>query len=44
MPLDPAYPSERLTFMLKDAQVSVLLIQERLNEDRIVPEYGFDPD
>jgi natural product biosynthesis luciferase-like monooxygenase protein/amino acid adenylation domain-containing protein/FkbM family methyltransferase len=30
LPLDPAYPLERLTFMLEDAQVSVLLTQERL--------------
>jgi amino acid adenylation domain-containing protein/non-ribosomal peptide synthase protein (TIGR01720 family) len=30
VPLDPSYPSERLTFMLEDAQVSVLLTQERL--------------
>jgi len=33
MPLDPAYPQERLAFMLKDAQVSVLLTEERLIED-----------
>jgi aspartate racemase len=30
LPLDPAYPKERLAFMLKDAQVPVLLTQERL--------------
>ena len=30
MPLDPAYPKERLAFMLEDAQVPVLLTQERL--------------
>ncbi|MGD1020131.1 MAG: amino acid adenylation domain-containing protein [Verrucomicrobiia bacterium] len=30
VPLDPAYPKERLAFMLKDAQVQVLLTQERL--------------
>ena len=30
VPLDPAYPKERLAFMLKDAQVLVLLTQERL--------------
>ncbi|MEH2459861.1 amino acid adenylation domain-containing protein [Nostoc sp.] len=29
VPLDPSYPSERLNFMLEDAQVSVLLTQER---------------
>jgi amino acid adenylation domain len=30
VPLDPAYPEERLAFMLEDAQVPVLLTQERL--------------
>ncbi|HVF91425.1 MAG TPA: amino acid adenylation domain-containing protein [Blastocatellia bacterium] len=30
MPLDPSYPRERLRFMLEDAEVSVLLAQERL--------------
>src|SRR5262249_46219655 len=30
VPLDPAYPQERLAFMLADAQVPVLLTQERL--------------
>jgi amino acid adenylation domain-containing protein len=29
LPLDPAYPSERLSFMLEDAQVPVLLTQGR---------------
>ncbi len=29
VPLDPEYPRERLAFMLEDAQVSVLLTQER---------------
>ncbi|NMF64891.1 non-ribosomal peptide synthetase [Brasilonema octagenarum] len=29
VPLDPSYPQERLAFMLKDAQVSVLLTQEK---------------
>ncbi|MCG6137857.1 MAG: amino acid adenylation domain-containing protein [Nostoc sp. LLA-1] len=28
-PLDPSYPSERLNFMLEDAQVAVLLTHER---------------
>ncbi|MFB2896155.1 condensation domain-containing protein, partial [Aerosakkonemataceae cyanobacterium BLCC-F50] len=30
LPLDPEYPQKRLQFMLQDAQVSVLLTQERL--------------
>jgi amino acid adenylation domain-containing protein len=30
MPLDPAYPPERLAFMLKDAEVPVVLTQDHL--------------
>ncbi len=30
LPLDPAYPQERLRFMLGDSQVSVLLTQQKL--------------
>ena len=30
LPLDPGYPSERLLFMLNDAQVTVLLTEEKL--------------
>jgi amino acid adenylation domain-containing protein len=30
VPLDPAYPKQRLAFMLEDAQVSVILTQARL--------------
>ena len=30
VPLDPEYPTERLRFMLEDAQVSVLLTQQKL--------------
>ena len=30
LPLDPAYPAERLAFMLEDAKVSVLLTQQNL--------------
>jgi amino acid adenylation domain-containing protein len=30
LPLDPIYPQERLSFMLDDAQVSMLLTQEKL--------------
>src|SRR5205823_10061589 len=30
LPLDPAYPSERLAFMLDDARVPVILTQQRL--------------
>ncbi|MBE9162160.1 non-ribosomal peptide synthetase [Tychonema sp. LEGE 06208] len=32
VPLDPAYPPERLAFMLEDAQISVLLTQQKLLE------------
>jgi non-ribosomal peptide synthetase component F len=30
LPLDPSYPQDRLAFMLEDAQVSVLLTQQKL--------------
>ncbi|MEW5860344.1 MAG: amino acid adenylation domain-containing protein [Cyanobacteriota bacterium] len=33
VPLDPSYPSERLAFMLEDAQVPVLLTQQHLIEN-----------
>jgi amino acid adenylation domain-containing protein/non-ribosomal peptide synthase protein (TIGR01720 family) len=32
LPIDPLYPEERIAFMLQDAQVQVLLTQERLLE------------
>lgn len=32
MPLDPGYPPERLAFMIEDAQVPVLVTQQRLAE------------
>jgi amino acid adenylation domain-containing protein len=32
LPLDPTYPLERLSFMLEDADVDVLLTQERLRD------------
>jgi amino acid adenylation domain-containing protein len=35
LPLDPANPTQRLTFMLKDAQVPILLTEEHL-ADRIL--------
>jgi amino acid adenylation domain-containing protein len=38
VPLDPAYPKVRLAFMLEDAQVAVLLTQQRLVER--VPHHG----
>src|SRR5262249_2450166 len=33
LPLDPTHPSERLTYMLEDAQVQVILSQQRLREN-----------
>ncbi|NWF61302.1 MAG: amino acid adenylation domain-containing protein [Fischerella sp.] len=30
LPLDPAYPQERLSFMLRDSQVSILVTQQKL--------------
>ncbi len=38
VPLDPAYPKERLTFMLEDTQVPVILTQESLLKQ--LSEYG----
>jgi amino acid adenylation domain-containing protein len=32
LPLDPAYPVERLAFMLKDARVQIVLTQQNLSE------------
>ncbi|AFZ01581.1 non-ribosomal peptide synthetase [Calothrix sp. PCC 6303] len=32
LPLDPAYPTERLVFMLEDAQAQILLIQTQVSE------------
>nr|WP_277883326.1 amino acid adenylation domain-containing protein [Nostoc flagelliforme] len=32
VPLDPEYPQDRLSFMLEDTQISVLLIQQHLTE------------
>lgn len=32
VPLDPAYPDDRLSFILQDAQVSMILTQERLRQ------------
>jgi amino acid adenylation domain-containing protein len=37
VPLDPEYPKDRLSFMLADAQVSILLSQQQLVER--LPEY-----
>ena len=33
VPMDPAYPEERLTFMLEDAKVSVLLTQSGIKRE-----------
>jgi amino acid adenylation domain-containing protein len=38
VPLDPDYPKERLSFMLADTQIAVLLTQDRLRNK--LPEYG----
>ncbi|MCA1991712.1 MAG: amino acid adenylation domain-containing protein [Coleofasciculus sp. S288] len=40
LPLDPAYPKERLAFILEDTQAPVLLTQQRLLA--ILPEGGAD--
>jgi len=38
LPLDPSYPQQRLSFMLSDSQVSIILTQEELRQN--LPEYG----
>jgi amino acid adenylation domain-containing protein len=38
VPLDPSYPADRLAFMLRDAQVPVLLTEERVLKR--LPEYA----
>jgi amino acid adenylation domain-containing protein len=37
VPLDPSYPKERLAFMLEDAQIEVLVSEEKLKE--ALPKY-----
>ncbi|HEV7370001.1 non-ribosomal peptide synthetase, partial [Arenibaculum sp.] len=49
VPLDPAYPAERLAFMLSDAAPKLLLTQQRLRgilpqEGEIVPAWSLDED
>ena len=41
LPIDPAYPKERVAFMLRDAQISLLLTQKRLLAD--LPEHQAQP-
>ena len=38
VPLDPAYPAERLAFMLEDAEIELLVSEEKQIE--ALPEYG----
>jgi amino acid adenylation domain-containing protein/non-ribosomal peptide synthase protein (TIGR01720 family) len=40
LPLDPSYPQERLSFMLDDAQVSVLLTQSSLLDSLPAPQHA----
>ncbi len=37
VPLDPTYPADRLAFMVEDAKVSVLVIQQHLRENLPAP-------
>ncbi|WP_148053603.1 AMP-binding protein, partial [Pseudomonas protegens] len=37
LPLDPAYPSERLSFMLEDAEVRCLITLQPLHPDILLP-------
>jgi amino acid adenylation domain-containing protein len=43
IPLDPAYPAERLAFMLSDAQPLVLLTEQRLNRGQWTTNGGSVP-
>jgi amino acid adenylation domain-containing protein len=36
VPLEPTYPQERLNFMLKDAQIQILLTQKRLRTSDLI--------
>src|SRR6185503_10699084 len=38
VPLDPAYPSQRLSFMVHDAQMNVILGQQNLKS--AIPDYA----
>jgi amino acid adenylation domain-containing protein/non-ribosomal peptide synthase protein (TIGR01720 family) len=38
LPLDPAYPTERLTYMVRDAQISVLVTQQKWST--LISEYS----
>lgn len=38
VPLDPVYPRERMSFMLQDSQIAVLLTQKRVRAQ--IPEHG----
>ncbi len=38
LPLDPKYPVERLSFMLNDANVRIVLTQEKLSKEIGIPE------
>lgn len=38
VPLDPGFPAERLIFMLEDAQVSILVTQQRLSGHLLSPQ------
>lgn len=41
LPLDPSYPSDRLSFMLRDARVRVLVTQQRLST--LIPTMDIQP-
>lgn len=41
VPLEPTYPQERLNFMLKDAQIQILLTQKRLRTSDLIRKLPF---
>ena len=39
VPPDPAYPKSRLQYILEDAQIKVLVTQEKLQQKMVIPTF-----
>ncbi|HCF52247.1 MAG TPA: non-ribosomal peptide synthetase, partial [Bacillus sp. (in: Bacteria)] len=39
VPIDPAYPESRLQYILEDAQIKVLVTQEKLQQKMVIPTF-----
>ncbi|PFD72567.1 non-ribosomal peptide synthetase [Bacillus cereus] len=39
VPIDPAYPESRLQYILEDAQIKVLVTQEKLQQKMVIPKF-----